>query len=79
MNKVMARPWEPHLTHYPTLVLDDHATEWASRIVDANPERVELEGEELRGTAPSLEASEARALGDYAGRVWSGQASSGLW
>ena len=48
MSKQTANhPWEPHLASYPLLILDDHATEWASRIADDDPERIAVDGEEM--------------------------------
>jgi hypothetical protein len=34
MDTTPKLPWYPTMRSYPLLVLDDHATEWASRITD---------------------------------------------
>jgi hypothetical protein len=80
------RPWWPTVTTYPTLVLDDHATEWASQIAD-DEARVEVDGEEpeAMSVAESVNATQLRDPGDVestagyaADQVWSGNLSSGL-
>ncbi len=81
MNETMRHPWEPKLTSYPTLILDDHATEWASRITDDDTERIEVDGEEIEAVRPAMagefsstedggaterrEPSNTQDLGDY--------------
>ncbi len=59
------RPWWPKIETYPTLVLDDHATEWASRIADAE-ERIEVGGEELEPTSVPASLSSEK-LGNTVG------------
>ena len=80
------RPWWPKVTTYPNLILDDHATEWASRITD-DETRIEVDGGEPESMS---EAARARAItrNDFsygeqwrsyaAERVWSGDLSSDL-
>jgi hypothetical protein len=81
------RLWWPKMETYPTLVLNDHATEWASRIAE-DEDRIEVDGEELEPDAPAslsserfgnmvdtqpLEPDYAQAPQGYAAdRVWSG-------
>lgn len=45
MDKHMNHSWEPKLTSYPLLILDDHATEWAERIADRDHADVRVDGE----------------------------------
>ena len=57
------RPWWPRIETYPTLVLDDHATEWASRIAD---DEARIEVEELEPTSVQASLSSEK-LGDTVG------------
>ncbi len=79
MDKATSTPWEPALKSYPLLILDDHAGEWAARVLDDDPERVELDGEETEAATRPSEVSSPQASQTYAAeRVWSGDVSSGL-
>jgi hypothetical protein len=44
MDTTTKRPWQPGMTTYPLLILDDHAMEWASQITDEDPDRIEIAG-----------------------------------
>jgi hypothetical protein len=80
------RPWWPKVSTYPTLILDDHATEWASRIAD-DETRIEVDGEQPEpmseaASEPETERSNPSdtqpSEGYVAEQVWSGNLSSGL-
>lgn len=84
------RPWQPKMEAYPTLILDDHATEWAERIID--DDRIEADGDEMDTACVSVrpprtgpeadrtaESERAHAAVHYVPeRVWAGDVFSGL-
>lgn len=83
------QPWQPKMEAYPTLILDDHATEWAARIVD--DDRIEADGAEMdtaclsappARTRPeaerTAESERAHAAAYQSERVWAGDVFSGL-
>jgi hypothetical protein len=80
------RPWWPKVRTYPILILDDHATEWASRIAE-DETRIEVDGGQLelmseaatvRETERSDPSDTQRSQGYVPEHVWSGNSSSGL-
>jgi hypothetical protein len=84
MDKHMNHSWEPKLTSYPPLILDDHATEWAERITDRDHDDITAEGEAARCQGEVLpgqsdRVGDSRAADSYvADRVWWRDVSSGL-
>lgn len=82
--------WQPKMEAYPILILDDHASEWAARIID--DDRIEADYDRmdtacvpvrLRRTRPetdrTAESERAHAAAHYESkRVWAGDVFSGL-
>lgn len=87
MDKHMNHSWEPKLTSYPLLILDDHATEWAERIADRDRDDSRVAGEEEQSARCQAEVlseqsdrvADSRAADDCAAdRVRWSDVSSGL-